>query len=208
MEFDHTHSHTNYSRDESNMLAEWARRAAAEGQESDDEQEGRFSSGWGKGVGKNRRKSVEMRAGELVPPVGVLHYSAGKVRVMIGVVKGGCMMVVAMRHRCDDGWLADAALFGGECGCMECCGGDEDSCMMVVVPGPCVYVPKGRSLHSSYHPTTSSSQGQYEALMTATPPSGTRGGSFSAPPFLPSTPGSPRSAIQSLAQQVCGFKCV
>jgi hypothetical protein len=67
------------------MLAEWARRAA-DGSDSDEEGGGHGNGHGGvwKGHGKNRRRSVEMRAGELVPPVGVLHYSAGKVRPCVG----------------------------------------------------------------------------------------------------------------------------
>lgn len=79
------------------MLAEWARRAA---DGSDSDEEGRHGGGHngGGGVWKgrgNRRKSVEMRAGELVPPVGVLHYSAGK------VCDSDCVCV----YWCIGGWM-------------------------------------------------------------------------------------------------------
>jgi hypothetical protein len=53
------------------MMKGWALKA----DDSDDELP---YIGAGKGRG-NRRKSVELRAGELVPPVGVMHYAADKV---------------------------------------------------------------------------------------------------------------------------------
>ncbi|KAM3568087.1 hypothetical protein VYU27_009786 [Nannochloropsis oceanica] len=59
------------SRGESSMMRGWAMAA----EESDDED---HSATAARGIGRNRRKSVELRAGELVPPVGVLHYAADK----------------------------------------------------------------------------------------------------------------------------------
>ena len=54
------------------MMSGWAMKA----DDSDDD----LPAAAGRGGGKNkRRKSVELRCGELVPPVGVLHYAADKV---------------------------------------------------------------------------------------------------------------------------------
>ena len=70
----HTYTLTHNSREESSMMSGWALKA-----DPDSDDEGGHAHNGGGGNNKNRRKSVEMRCGDLVPPVGVMHYSADKV---------------------------------------------------------------------------------------------------------------------------------
>lgn len=168
------------------MLAEWARRAA-DGSDSDEEGgEGKgHGHGW-RGNGKNRRKSVEMRAGELVPPVGVLHYSAGKARN--NKSRGGLFL------------FGGFGFGGGVCG-----------------DGRIRIHPETNHPHPHRKHTTQ--QGQYDGLINGsgadgvgTPsrfslalgsaPASSGAASSSQGPMPPSSPATPRSAIQTAAAQL------